>query len=155
MLISSFHILLCADPIPVHLSQFIAGIGIFLRRGTAVELERLLIALFHPLTAVVQSGQRILRIPVVRYNRLAKPQSRLPIVLLCAKTGCIHLSDTVLQIGALFLFDCPLRRLKSGEGLGVPFLCGGVVNLSAKTVRIHPAEVMHGQWVAGFRLLLE
>ena len=155
MLVSGFRILLCADPIPVHLRQLIACIGIFLRRRTAVETERLPIALLYTLAAVVQSGQRILRVFMVGGDRLPEPPNRRLIVLFCAKTYGIHLSDTVLQIGAQFLFDCLLRRLKSDEGLGVPFLRGSVINLPTKTVRIHPAEVVHGQRVAGFRFLPE
>ena len=138
----------CPCSVPEHFRQFIACIRISLYGGCMVQRKRMLQISFHALSFCIQTGKSILGILMAFLSCQIQPESSSFITLICAKAGKIHFPDPVLQIRLFSLWQFLFSREKGIQRFQVPFLRCIRVCLHSKTVRPHPAQVIHGKRIS-------
>ena len=117
-----FRLYRCSDPVPIHFCCFIICVRIPLFRRAAVQVKRLFIALLHTLSAVIQTGKRILGILMVGCNRLREPFGCGFIILFRTKPRCIHFPDAIPKIGALLWLNALFRCMECRQCFCIPLL---------------------------------
>ena len=102
-------------------------------------------ALLHTLSPAIEIGERVLGVLIALASGAGKPIHSLGAILFRAKSSGVHLANPVFQETVRLLLLSDVERL---EGLGIPLPRLFRVNLTAETVRQHPAKVKHGKDVA-------